>query len=348
MDLPLAHARALAERLLLAMGTPQDIAVDVAQHLIESDRVGYPSHGLSMLPTYHQAVQKGFLDPAARPEILQDAGSLLTYHGHRGFGQYGGKLAVEAGVERAREHGRCILTVQTIHHLGRMGHFGELAAQAGVWLLAFTNVIDRTPVVAPFGGAEARITTNPLCFAGPLPDGRPPLLLDMATSAIALNKARVLAATGKQAPAGAIIDAAGHATTDPGVLFTDPPGALLPFGAHKGYALGLVAELLAGVLSGGGTIQPEHPRPGGLINNMFAVLIDPRAHGSEATQARETGAFIDYLLSCPPVDGGEAVQYPGEYEAANRARHGEHIELDEGLYDGLAELAKTLGVTLEG
>jgi len=139
----------------------------------------------------------------------------------------------------------------------------------------------------------------------------------------------------------------GHATTDPGVLFTDPPGALLPFGAHKGKALGLVAELLAGVLSGGGTIQPEHPQPGGLINNMFAVLFDPRAHGSEAAQARQNAAFIEYLLSCPPLKGGEAVQYPGEFDAANRARHGEHIELDEGLYDGPNDLAKTLGVSLK-
>ena len=174
-----------------------------------------------------------------------------------------------------------------------------MVAAQGLILLAFTNVINRAPTVAPFGGAQACMTTNPLCFAGPLPGGRPPFIVDMATSSIAVNKARVLAAKGEQAPPGSLIDAQGNPTTDPNALFADPPGALLPFGGHKGYAMGLVAELLAGVLSGGGTIQPEHPRNGVATNNMFAILLNPQVDFNTDWRSLEVGAFIDYLHASP-------------------------------------------------
>ncbi|KAG1247415.1 hypothetical protein G6F68_014209 [Rhizopus microsporus] len=166
----------------------------------------------------------------------------------------------------------------------------------------------------------------------------------MATSSIAVNKARVLAAKGEQAPPGSLIDADGNPTTDPGALFTDPPGALLPFGGHKGYALGLVAELLAGVLSGGGTIQPEHPRIGVAPNNMFALLRDPQVDFNTDWRTMEVGAFIDYLHACKPQPGVESVQYPGEYEARNRAVNADSVEFDSRIWDGLKKLAADLGV----
>ena len=344
--LSVSGATALAERLLQRQQVPPDIARDVAEHLVESDRVGYASHGVSILPSYRRALVAGQLAAGARPEMLSDSGTLQAWHGHHGFGQHGGKRAFASAIEAARRHGHCVLTLRDSHHLGRMGHYGEQVAAAGLVLLAFTNVTARSPMVAPFGGAEARMTTNPLCFASPLPDGRPPLIVDMATSAIALNKARVLADEGEAAPEGALIDAHGRPTTDPAVMFADPPGALLPFGGHKGYALGVVAELLAGVLSGGGTIiQPENPRGGLATNNVFALVFDPARGGAPAAwQAHEAGAFIDYLLSCPPRPGGDAVQYPGQYEARNRERHATHIEVGAGAWKGLTALAAELGV----
>lgn len=342
--LSLDAATRLIVNVLHKQQVPDDIAHDVAAHLIEADRVGYASHGISILPGYAKALADGQLDGAARPERLTDNGPFQSWHGHHGFGQHVGKQVVASAIDAARRHGHCVVTLRDSHHLGRMGHYGEQAAAAGMVLVAFTNVTNRPPMVAPFGGAEARLTTNPLCFASPLPDGRPPLILDMATSAIAFNKARVLADNGESAPVGALIDAQGHPTCDPAVMFAKPPGALLPFGAHKGYALGVVAELLAGVLSGGGTIQPENPRAGLATNHLFALVFDPASAGTPAWQAHEAGAFIDYLLSCPPQPGGEGVQYPGEYEARNRERHAAHIELGEGSWKALADLAARLGI----
>ncbi len=276
MQVSIDDARRFATDVLTRLSIPADIAADVADHLIESDRVGYSSHGLSILPNYRRVLAAGFVTPNGRPERVVDRGALLAYDGHSGFGQHVGKIVMEDAIARVREHGQCVVTLRHSHHLGRMGHYGEMVAEQGFVLLAFTNVVNRPPIVAPFGGREARLTTNPLCFAGPLPGGRPPFVVDIATSAIAVNKARVLAENGREAPTGSVIDADGQPTTDPNVLFTEPPGALLPFGAHKGYALGLVAELLAGVLSGGGTIHPDNPRNGVAHNNMFALVLDPQ------------------------------------------------------------------------
>lgn len=344
MQISLNDAITFGKQVLGALKVPDDIADDVARHLVESDRVGYTSHGVSILPTYRKVLEDGRIDPAGRPSVLTDHGSLLLFEGNRGLGQHVGKVVVEQAMARAFDRGVCILTLRNSHHLGRMGQYGEMCAHAGLVFMAFTNVTNRAPMVAPFGGAEARLTTNPLCFAGPLPNNRPPLVVDMATSAIAVNKARVLAANGMTAPPGSLIDGQGYPTDDPNVLQADPPGSLLPFGAHKGYALGVVAELLAGVLSGGGTIQPGNPRQGAVTNNMFAIVMNPQVDFSATWRSQEVEAFIEYLLSCPSQPGADPVQYPGEYEARNRLKYHDHIELSTPIWASLTQMADELGV----
>jgi len=344
MKVTIDEARRFATDVLTKLSVPDDIANDVVDHLVESDRVGYASHGLSILPNYRRGLADGFVIANGRPERILDHGALIGYNGHLGFGQHVGKLVIDEAIARVREHGQCIVTLRHAHHLGRMGHYGEQVAQQGFVLLAFTNVVNRMPMVAPFGGREARLTTNPLCFAGPLPGGRPPFVVDIATSAMAMNKARVLAENGQPAPPGSMIDADGNPTTDPNVMFTDPHGALLPFGAHKGYALGLVAELLAGVLSGGGTIRADNPRNGVATNNMFALVLDPQVDFNQTWRSQEVETFIDYLLSCPPQHPDNPVQYPGEYEAANRARHTVTLDLPDSVGKSFGSLAAELGL----
>lgn len=345
MKVSIAQARAYGQRVLEAQGVPTDIAIDVAEHLVESDRVGYTSHGLSILTNYRRVLAENLADPKGRPELTNDQGMFIAYDGHHGLGQHVGKVIIQKSIERAQEHGQCIVTLRGSHHLGRMGHYGEMVAAQGLILLAFVNVVNRSPTVAPFGGAQACLTTNPMCFAGPLPDGRPPFIVDMATSAIAVNKARVLATKGEQAPPGSLIDAQGNPTTDPNALFATPPGALLPFGGHKGYAMGLVAELLAGVLSGGGTIQPENPRGGAATNNMFALVLNPQVDFNTDWRSSEVSKFIDYLHACPPQPGVDGVQYPGEYEANNRLKNEDSLTFDVSIWEGLCQLSTDLGIT---
>ncbi|WP_198390943.1 Ldh family oxidoreductase, partial [Burkholderia ubonensis] len=187
-----------------------------------------------ILPNYRRAIETANVDPTGRAECVLDRDTLMVFNGHRGFGQHVGKTVMRAAIERVRDHGHCIVTLRHSHHLGRMGHYGEMVAGNGFVLLSFTNVTTRPPVVAPYGGRIARLTTNPLCLAGPMPNGRPPMVVDIATSAIAINKARVLAERGEPAPENSIIDKNGNPTTDASVMFAEDPGALLPFGAHKG------------------------------------------------------------------------------------------------------------------
>ncbi|WP_420995454.1 Ldh family oxidoreductase [Cupriavidus sp. 30B13] len=346
MKITLQAATGLARDLLAAQGVPADIAADVAEHLVEADRCGYASHGISILPNYQRSLAGGNVNPEGRAECVLDRDSLLVFDGHGGFGQHVGKTVIADAIGRVRRHGHCIVTLRNSHHLGRMGHYGEMVAAERYVLLSFTNVINRAPVVAPYGGRVARLTTNPLCFAGPMPNGRPPLVVDIATSAIAINKARVLAEKGEPAPENSIIDAAGNPTTDASAMFGEHPGALLPFGGHKGYALGVVAELLAGVLSGGGTIQPENPRGGVATNNMFAVLVNPELDLGLSWQSNEVEAFLSYLHATPPAPGFDGVHYPGEFEAANRALATTHLDVNPAIWRNLETLAAALGVAM--
>lgn len=340
----LDSARAFADATLQALNVPADIAADVAEHLIESDRVGYASHGLSILPHYARMLESQEVKPDGRAQPMADHDTWLSFDGEMGLGQHVGKTVIEQGIKRAKEKGQCVVTLKQSHHLGRLGHYGEMVADEGLILLSFTNVVGRPPTVAPYHGAEARLTTNPLCFAGPMANGRPHFVVDFATSSMAANRARVLASKGLQAPPNSLIDGEGHPTNDPAALFANPPGALLPFGAHKGYSLGLVAELLAGILSGGGTIQPAHYRGKAVRNNMFALIISPEFAGEKQWQIDEMGAFTEYLLACRPIDPKEPVQYPGQYEASNRSNNMDSIDVTASARQELSELGARVGV----
>ena len=338
----------LARKVLLAHGATPEIAADVAEHLMLAERSGHASHGLSILPSYLQAVAAGTLDPSATPQQLRDDATLLEFDGRRGFGQHAGKVAVLAAIERASKNATCLLTLRNSYHLGRAGHYGEMAAKAGLVYLSFINVVGRQPTVAPYGGAQARLSTNPLCFAAPIAEGRPPFLLDYATSGIAANKVRLMAASGEPVQPGFLIDAAGEPTRDASSLFAEPPGALLPFGGHKGYALGFIAELLAGVLSGGGTIAPSNARDGGLRNNLFAILVDPAAFGDRAWQQAEAATFADYVTTCPTAAGAQgAVQVPGEPEASSQRRSAEVVRMSDAAWALFAACATASGLSPE-
>lgn len=339
-----AAAERLASLILVAHGTPPDIAEDVAAHLTLADRAGHSSHGLSILPAYLDAAGRGLLDPAGRPTIVNDAAPFVSFDGQRGFGQHIGKVAVAAAIEQARQHGCCLLTIRDSYHLGRAGHYGEMAASAGLVFLSFINVVGLPPMVAPFGGRAARLSTNPLCFASPVAPGRPMFLLDFATSGVAANKIRLMAAAGTAVPPGLLIDSDGHPTSDASALLADPPGALLPFGAHKGYALGFFAEMLAGVLSGGGTIAPRNPRDGGMRNNMFAIVLDPARFGEPAWQQAEAGAFADYVTSCPAAVPGDEVMVPGEPEAIDEGRSGLFLDMSDAAWQLFSGAARKAGL----
>lgn len=344
LQIAVEKVRWLTAGLLELNGCDVDIAQDVAEHMIEADRYGFASHGVTLLPKYLDNIASGDVTANARPQCIASEGNLLRFHAHNGFGQHAAKVAVNAAIDKAKQQGFCLLTLCHAHHLGRMGHYGQMATDKGLAMLAMSNVTGRPALVAPWGGAQARMTTNPFCFAWPLQDGRPAMLIDFATSSMALNKARVMSASGQKARGGQLVDAQGNPSDDPGVLFTSPPGALLPFGEHKGFGLALMIEMMAGILSGGDTIAEDHRADGSAHNHFFALLVDPQKFTHQAAQKGEE--FITYLLATRPQPGAQSVIYPGMPEAENRERNGKTITIPASFWSWVVEHYAGKGIDL--
>jgi uncharacterized oxidoreductase len=339
--------RRLGSAILQAGGSAAPEADLVSDHLVQANLAGHDSHGIGMIPAYVRHLQAGLVVPNTRAKVVKDDGAVLMFDGLRGYGRPVAGEAMAAAIARCRQTGVVALTLANAHHIGRVGAYGELASAAGLVSLHFVNVTDHRPLVAPHRGTDARFVTNPVCIALPGTDRQPPILLDMATSAVAMGKIRVARNEGKPAPEGSLIDSQGRPTDDPRVMYTDPiGGALRTFGGHKGYALAVVTELLAGALSGGPTIQPGNVRHGGTINNMFAVLLDPARLAGVDWLHREIDGFVDYVKASPPAKTAEPVLMPGDPERAARDERGRAgIVVDTTTWEEVLEAGEKLGFT---
>lgn len=318
----------------------------VAAHLVRANLTGHDSHGVGMLPTYIRNLGAGLLLPGMTAKVVRDDGAIMVFDGQRGYGQRVAREAMEAALQRCNETGLVLMALRNAHHIGRIGSYGEQSIAAGMISLHFVNVIDHAPVVAPFGGRDARYSTNPLCIAMPPTDATPAVMLDMATSRIALGKARVAMNRHKEVPPGTMLDPQGEPTTDPGVMFRQPRGSLLPFGEHKGYGLALMCELLGGVLTGGGTIQPGHPRSGAIVNNMLTFVVDPRRLGDHAWMEAELDAVIRYVKASPPADAAGEVLVAGDPERRmlDERRTG-GIPVEEATWEEIMQAGEAVGLS---
>jgi uncharacterized oxidoreductase len=297
-----------------------------------------------MIPAYVANIRAGRLHPTARAEVVRDAGAVLMVDGRFGFGQVVGHEATELAIRRVRSTGVVCLGLRNAHHLGRIGSYGEQCGAAGLVSVHFVNVVGHAPRVSPWGGREARMTTNPFCCVIPSDDGAP-VVLDMATSAIALGKVRVAHLKGEPVEDGALVDADGVATNDPGVMFKEPIGTLGPFGRHKGYGLAVVCELLGGALAGEWTAQPAQPRDNNIVNHMLMFVLDPDAFGNRPGFMREARAMLDYLYSTAPARGFDRVRVPGDPERESRTKRlAAGIPIDDNSWEGIVKAASAVGV----
>ncbi len=336
----------LLQEILQQAGSDEYEAALVADHLVRANLAGHDSHGAIMLPTYLKNIRAGLLVPGMSARLIKNDGSIMVFDGQRGYGQRVAFEAMDAAINRCRETGLVVMALRNAHHIGRVGAYGEQSIAAGLVSLHFVNVIDHPPLVAPFGGRDARFSTNPICIAIPATGENPAVLLDMATSRIARGKAMVAMNRGEQMAEGLILDSDGEPTTDPAVMFREPGGALLPFGEHKGYGLALVCELLAGVLAGGGTIQPENPRQGGIVNNMLTFVVDPGRLVEQDWMRSEIDAVIQYVKGSPSSVSGESVMVAGDPErlkSAERSLTG--IPLDDLTWEGIVSVAEEVGIS---
>ena len=319
-------------------------AATCATHLVDAEVKGCDSHGAALAPVYLHWLAQGWLVPNQRLEIVHDRGAVIVTDGRRGLGQVVGGEAMALAVARARQSGIACVALRRAGHLGRIGAYGEHCAAAGMVSMHYVNVVGHPPSVAPFGGAQARFVTNPYCCVVPRPNGEH-VVLDFATSAIAIGAAHAAYRRGEPLAGGAVVDAAGRPTTNPGTLFASGPrGHLLPFGQHKGGGLQVLCELLGGALAGEWTIQAAG-ESGATINNMLSIVIDPAAFGGRDRFDAEVSAVVDYVRATPPAPGISQVQVPGDPErAAERQRRRDGLDLDARTRAKLAEASAVLGL----
>jgi len=332
--------------LFARSGSDPDEAALVARHLVDSDLAGYHSHGVRLLPVYMRTLEAGWLKPNTNASLLADNGSILAFDGGLGYGRRVVGTALDAALARCRSLGVSIFSVSNAHHIGRAGAYGEIAAEAGLVSIYFCNSVGHEPLVAAFGGRNARLSTNPMCFAIPTLDENHYFLLDIASSRTSYFKTLDCAALGKSVPEGMLLDAEGRPTTDPHVLVENPRGALLPFGDHKGYGLAVFSELIALALSGGQSIC-THAAPGVSITNLVGILIDPARFPGARRYVQEVRSYIDYLKASKPLQEDRPVVIPGERLRATREmcrRNG--VAIAQHTIDALVKEGATLGLNL--
>ncbi len=318
----------------------------VADNLVMANLMGHDSHGVGMLPRYIECVNSGTLNPNAAAEIAVDSGALVVVDGNAGYGQVVGEQAMDIGITRAREHGVAIVATRNSFHLCRIGAWAEQCARVGFISMHHTNVMGRRPLVAPYGGAEARYVTNPYTVGLPATDESPMTILDMATSVIAMGKVRVAKNKGEQVGEDILLDADGKPSTDPNVMYNENPGAVLPFGGHKGGGLALMNELLAGILSGGQTMRSDTLfQDDKIINCMLSIIIDPSKLIDNAFYAAELDATLKWVKGSRPIDPDKPVLVPGEPEQIMKAEREEHgIPIDDTTWEELLIAADSVGL----
>jgi uncharacterized oxidoreductase len=337
--------RATAIRIFRAAGSKPEEAGIVAGHLVEANLRGHDSHGVGMIPTYMESLEAGTLKPNRAGRVAKSDGAFIVYDGERGYGQVVARAATQIGIERARKAGIAVIALRDTHHIGRVGSYGEQCAAAGLASIHFVNVIGNVPRVAPHRGTDARLSTNPICIALPAAEPGRPMILDLATSKVALGKVRVALNEGHSVAPGLIMDSQGNPTTDPKAMFDTPAGALLPLAEHKGYALSFACELLAGAIAGSGTLKKANRDKHTVTNGMLAFIFDPKRLTDQEWLTGEIEEITAYVTASPARDPGEPVLIPGDPERLMRKRRiAEGIPIDAVTFDQLADCAARLGL----
>lgn len=335
--------RSLARRLVEAMGAPPEEAALVAESLARANLAGHDSHGVIRLEQYARMVREGLIAPGAPTTVVQETPATALLNGNWNFGAVVADRAVQLAVRKAREMGTATVSVRDCNHLGRLGEYTLQAAEQGLIAIACVNNHGRGNLVAPFGGSDARLATNPISIASPGPDR--PLLLDITTSVVAEGKVRLKRNAGVPAPEGWLIDHEGQPTTDANALYREPRGAILPFGGvtgHKGYGLAIMVDVLAGALSGAGCSQSQTARLG---NAIFFTAIDIRRFLPMEQFLQHVRCLVDHVRASPPAPGFTEILMPGEVEFREEERRlRDGIAVDDETWRQIEALAGELGV----
>ncbi|TVR11353.1 MAG: Ldh family oxidoreductase [Salinarimonadaceae bacterium] len=330
--------------VLTAAGAEPDIAAEVADNLSEADLVGRTSHGARLIPGYVHRLKAGEVNGHARPRLASEDGAILRVLGQNAFGQVVGAFSAREGVRAAKKHGIAAVAVTGSSHLGRNGKWAEIAAEAGVASLHFINSPLAPSSITPHGGAQSRLTSNPVAFGVPHPDGDH-FIADFGVGAVSVNTIKQAVENGERLAQACILDAQGEITDDP-AAFLAGNRRLLGFGGHKGFAIAVLAEMMAGLVAGG---RPHLGDSGAAaVNNLFSIYIDVARLDDEGAYDDRMRALTSWIVSSPPLDEAAPVALPGQRGRAVRGRHErDGIPVSRGLAKALVSAARAAGTETE-
>jgi uncharacterized oxidoreductase len=339
----------VAEVFANAGSSPEE-ARRIGSYLTTANLTGHDSHGVIRVPVYIKWKNSGEVIPNQTIALAVDTPALAVVDGRFGYGQTVAPQAVRIGIDKCKAMGLAAVALRNSGHIGRVGDWAEMAAAEGLVSIHFVNAAGSI-LVAPYGGVERRLSTAPYCVGIPR-DGLPPIILDFATSIVAEGKVLVASRGGKKLPKGALIDADGHLSEDPAVLYgpldahardhSKGTGAIRAFGGHKGSGLALICELLGGALTGTGATGPDRR----FANGMFSVYVDPKKIDIGHFFDAELTRYIDYFKATKPVVGMDAVLIPGEPEAMTRAERSQNgVPLPDETWAAIVKTALEVGVS---
>jgi len=339
-----ADMTAFATTLLEKTGMDADKAAIVAEVLLEGDLMGHTTHGFQLLAPYLGTLEAGEMTGRGEPEVLNDTGPAITWDGNYLPGTWLVRKGLDLAAERAAKYGLAAIAIRRSHHIASLASYLKRVTDQGMMALVFTSD-PAVAGVAPFGGLKPIYTPDPIGIG--IPTEGDPVLIDISMSITTIGLVTRLNKQGAKLPHAWVQDNKGNATDDPGVIFTDPPGSILPLGGqdhgHKGFSLGLYVEAMTSALGGyGRASEPEHW--GGSVSLQ---VYNPALFGGLDEFKRETSWLVDACKANPVPEGAEPVRIPGARGLKLREAYlADGVVFHAGIIDALKPWAEKCGIDM--
>ena len=340
--LTLDNLRDHCAAVLVAAGLVEHQAWLVADSLVDAEARGISSHGVNRTRIYAERLRAGMLAAGAEPEVVKDRPGSVQIDAHNAIGHVGASAGMKLAIARAAEVGTCAVGVANSNHCGTLAYFTRQAAAQGLVAIAMSTA---PTTMVYFGGRTRAVGTNPLSMAVPRPDG-PPIVVDMATSAVARGKISLAHQLGQEIPEGWAVDKDGVPTTDAATALA---GSVVPFSGPKGSGLAMMIDLLAGAMVAGawgdgiGNMYEDWTRAQ-RVGHLFIVL-DPDAWSGREGFMAQVGDFARHLHDLPPAGGFDEVLLPGEVEERSyRKARDEGVALPLEIVTDLDDIAREVGI----
>ena len=336
----------IAKALFLKAGAPENEAEVVSEELIEASLMGLDSHGVMRIAQYLEQIYEGLIKPNMPIEVIFETPNSAVIDCNWNFGMVCARKMADIVIEKAKKNNIAVATSRHCNHIGRLGSYTQRIAVEKLFGFGAVNSSRHGHFVAPFGGAEGRLATNPLSYA--VPTESDPILLDISTSMVSEGRIRMYMQQGKELPECCILTYDGRPTSKPEDFYKPKRGTILPFGGkmgYKGFGLGVLVEILGSTLSGI-PLTPDGEKDQ-YINGLFIMAINPEIFGVKGGITKEVENLKRYIKSAKPVSNSKGVFMPGELDFLTKKQRLENgIEVADEIWKQIVNAAKLFNVDL--